>query len=258
MIVLVTGARGTLGRRVVSELADRAHAVRAMSRRHPFEDERVNSMFVDLETGLGLPDAVDGVDAIVHCATRPRDARRVDGDGTRRLVEAATRVGRPHVLFPSVVGCDVIPVRYYRVKQESEEVLARSGLPWTVLRATQFHQTVWGLLSRLARLPVMLVPHDTRAQPLDPSVVARRLVETAEAGPAQRLQDIGGAHAYDARDLARSFLGATGRRRRILRVNYPGITGAALRAGGNLTPNRSEEGAGWNDFVAEKMGLPTG
>jgi len=79
-------------------------------------------------------------------------------------------------------------------------------------------------------------------------------VEAAEVGPQGRLPDLGGPTVYDVKDLARSVATALGRSRRVIGVNIPGLVGAAFRAGGNLTPNRDETGATWNDFVAARIG----
>ena len=83
-----------------------------------------------------------------------RDSRRVDVDGTRRLVQAARRAGDPHLVYVSIVGVDRIPLAYYRAKVDAERDVALSGLPWTTLRATQFHEFTADLLARLTRLPV--------------------------------------------------------------------------------------------------------
>ena len=79
------------------------------------------------------------------------------------------------------------------------------------------------------------------------------LVDAVESGPQGRMADIGGPMAYEAKDLATSHRAATGHGRRMIQFNLPGIVGAALRAGGNLTPNRTSDGKTWNDFVAERM-----
>ncbi len=252
MIVLVTGASGTLGSEVCRILAARAHTVRAATRSGPVPD-LTTPVVLDLATGRGIPDAVDGADAVVHCATDPRDHRRVDREGTRLLVEAAARAGRPHIVYPSVVGVDLVPLRYHRSKIAAEEAVAGSGLGWSILRATRFHQYVWDLMARLSRPPVMVVPAGMRFQPIDPAVVAARLADLAEQGPAGRVADLGGPRAYEAKALAGSYLAAVGKRRPVLALNQPGIAGAALRAGANLTPNKTADGATWNDFVAERM-----
>jgi uncharacterized protein YbjT (DUF2867 family) len=254
VIVLVTGASGTLGRHVVSALAGRAYAVRAMTRtpdsRFPPPAEGV---VADLGSGHGVPDAVDGVEAIIHCATEPRSHRQVDRDGTRLLVETARRSGVGHIVYPGIVGADIVPLRYYRSKIAAEDTIAASGIGWTLLRSTRFHEFVWWMLSRSARLPLAVVPAGTRAQPIDPAAVATRLADALERGPSGRLPDIGGAHAYEVTQLARSYMAAIELDRRILPLNLPGIVGASLRAGANLTPNRADDGRTWNDFVAERI-----
>ena len=99
----------------------------------------------------------------------------------------------------------------------------------------------------------MVVPAGMRFQPIDPAAVAVRLVDLVEAGPAGRVPDVGGPHAYEAKALAGSYLAATGTRRWILPVNQPGIAGAAFRAGANLTPNKVTDATSWNEFVAARM-----
>lgn len=255
MIALVTGGTGILGRVIAEELLARAHAVRVMTRSgSSLIPEGSNRKVGDLITGIGLPDAVDGVDTIFHCATDNRRHRKVDRAGTDSLVDVADRAGRPSIVYPGIVGSDVIPLGYYKSKLAAEKAIADSGLAWAVLRATQFHQLIWRLLGLQARTPLMVVPHDTRFQPIDPRSVARAMVDAAEQGETGRLPDLGGPTAYTAKDLAGSYLAATGKRRRVIQLNAPGIAGAAFRAGANLTPNRDGSGGTWNDFVREAIG----
>jgi uncharacterized protein YbjT (DUF2867 family) len=249
--VLVTGAGGTLGRRLVGELARRGHTVVAATTREgaPKNLGTIRYVRIDLATGAGLEDAVAGVTAIVHSASSSPRAREVDLDGLLRLVKAAPKA---HVVYPGIVGCDLIPTPYYGIKTETEQALMDSGVPWTILRATQFHQLIWHWYATESRNPFLLAPKDTRYQVVDPLEVARRLVDLVESGPQGRVDDIGGPFAYEAADLARSCLAAVGSKRRIIKYNKPGIVGAALRAGANLTPNRAA-GQTWNDFIERQM-----
>ena len=200
-------------------------------------------------TGAGLDEASEGVESIVHSATAPTQARDVDLGGLRRLMEIAPQA---HFLYPGIVGSDLIPTPYYRVKSETEEALAGSGVGWTILRATQFHQLIWHWYATPSRNPFLFVPSQTRYQVIDPLEVARRLADLVESGPRGRADDIGGPLAYEAADLARSCQAALGSARRVVRYNKPGIAGAALRAGANVTPNRAA-GQTWNDFVQRQM-----
>jgi uncharacterized protein YbjT (DUF2867 family) len=253
MEVLVTGGTGVLGSAVVAELVGRVHAVRVLTR-HPTEvPDTARAVPGSLASTGAVAEALDGVTAVVHCATDPRKHRQVDREGTERLLDAAVRAGDPHIVYPGIVGSDVIPLGYYKSKVAVEEMIEGSRSPHTILRATQFHTLIWDALTRMSRFPVMVLPRDTRFQPIDHAVVARMLVDSVEAGPHGRLDDIGGPMAYSAKDLATSHRAATGHGRRMLQLNLPGIVGAAFRAGGNLTPNRAPDGRTWNDFVAEKL-----
>jgi uncharacterized protein YbjT (DUF2867 family) len=248
--LLVTGGTGQLGRRVVRALAADGHPVRILSRSPAAPPvPGADVVVADLRTGAGLAGAVAGASAIVHCATDPRNARAVDVEGTERLLDAARDAGRPHVVCVSVVGIDRIPTAYYRAKVAAEASVERSGLPWTVLRATQFHGFVLHLLDRLTGLPVVPAPRGWRVQPIDVDEVARRLADAVASGPAGRLPDLGGPEVFPVVDLVRDRLRETRRRRPVLELPVPGAAGAALRAGANLVPGNRSGGRTWRDFL---------
>src|SRR3712207_5750624 len=153
--ILVTGSTGSLGRLVVARLREGGRDVRALSRRgHP------GTVPGDLLTGEGLERAVEGVGTIVHCASSPtKKTRRIDVEGTQCLLQAASRAGVQHLVFISIVGVDRNPYfPYYRMKLEAERIVERSSVPWTILRATQFHDFVLRSIRSLDRLPIMPVP----------------------------------------------------------------------------------------------------
>lgn len=250
MEVLITGASGVLGSHASELAVERGHTVRRLSRS---STERAGWVTGDLATGDGVVAAVEGVDVVIHCATDPRNHKATDVVGTSRLLDAALGSGRPHIVYPGIVGSDVIPLGYYRSKTMAERMLEASDCPFTIQRYTQFHDLLWHLLKALTRSRIVPIPNDTRFQVLDAATAARRLVTAAESPSAGRLPDLGGPTVYDVRDLARSVATALGRTRRIIRINVPGLIGATFRAGGNLTENRDETGLTWNAFVAEKL-----
>jgi len=173
--ILVTGGTGTLGRSLVRLLTGRGAAVRVLSRRpRPAPAPPYEWYTGDLRRGRGIEAAVAGADTIIHCATG-----RGDAGAARTLLAAARRAGRPHLVYISIVGIDRIGVGYYRSKLETERLIAGSGLPWTVLRATQFHDLIARGCAALARLPVLPVPAATSFQPVDAGEVAARLAELA-------------------------------------------------------------------------------
>ena len=235
--ILVTGGTGTLGSAVVRRLLDVGATPRVMSRR-PRPDWPGDWVVADLRSGDGLDVALSGIDVIIHCADDTQGGKH-GSTVTRNLVEAATRAeSPPHLVYISIVGIEHVPVGYYRAKLSDEQLVENSGLPYTILRATQFHDLVRVILAGTAVLPVMVVP-SMRFQPIDVQDVAARLVELASTEPAGRAVDIGGPEVHDIRELARSWKQATGKRRPVVPVRPPGKIFVALRRGFNLVPGNA-------------------
>lgn len=251
--ILVTGGTGTLGRAVVQRLtAEPAAQVRVLSRRPaPAEPGPAEWATGDLRVGRGIDAAVSGATVIVHCATT---LGKGDVEAAGQLIDAARRAGRPHLVYISIVGVDRVPVGYYKAKLEVERQVEGSGLPWTVLRATQFHQLILRGCEILARLPVLPVPAATSFQPVEAGEVAARLAELATGPPAGRVPDMGGPEVRAARDLARSYLAARGRRRAVLPVRLPGTAFAGYRSGYHLAPGHATGRVTFAQFLAERFG----
>lgn len=217
--ILVTGGTGGLGRPTVDRLIRAGHDVRVFSRR-PGERHVIG----DLRTGAGLDAALDGVDIVLHLATN----RRKDAPATARLLAASRHVA--HFIFISIVGVDKIPYFYYRDKVECERLIAESGIPFTVLRATQFHDFVAAFLRFQRRLPVVItsaIPSQTIAV----EEVADRLVELAGSAPAGRVPDIGGPEILSGRETVDIWQEAFHTNKPVWMLRLPGKTIAAFAAG---------------------------
>lgn len=264
--VLVTGGTGVVGRETVTRLVDAGASVRVLSRKSaPPVPAGVTAVRGDLTTGDGLAEAVRDTDVVVHCATNAGIGdSRADEASTRRLLDAARAAGSPHVVYVSIVGVDRARYGYYRAKHAVEEMIAASGLPWTVLRATQFHDLLYMAVATLARSPVLPIPVGFRADPVDARDVADRLAALALGEPAGRAPDIGGPRTITLREAARIYLDASGRRRALLDIPLPGKAAADFRAGVNLlspgdTPSERGERT-YEDYVRartrEGLGLP--
>jgi uncharacterized protein YbjT (DUF2867 family) len=256
--ILVTGGTGTLGRLVTPLLQDAGGNVRVLSRRSHESGDGVEFVTGDLATGEGIEAAVDGVETIVHCA----GSAKGDEDKARNLVRAASRVGAPHLVNISVVGAERIPVvsgvdramfGYFGAKRAAELVVADSGLPWTTLRAAQFHDLILMVARQLTKMPVIPIPAGFRFQPIDAGEVAARLVELSLGKPAGFVPDIAGPRVYQMKELVRSYLRATHRRRLIMPVKVPGTAARAIRAGANLAPEQAVGHRTWEDFLADRL-----
>ena len=244
--ILVTGGTGSLGSRVVDRLGEVREDVRVMSR-----DRRANTVRGDLLTGEGLEEAVEGVATIIHCASSPVfKTRQVDVEGTRRLLHVAARAGVSHVVFISIVGVDRNPYYpYYHHKHEAERVVERSGLAWTTLRATQFHEFVLRQLRLLELGPVALVPKGFVLQPIETGEVADRLIKLALSAPAGRVPDVGGPEVKTFAGLARSYQRVAGQRTRLIEIPVPGKAARAFRHGAQTSPERRYGKITWEEFL---------
>ena len=256
--ILVTGGTGTLGRLVVPRLRDAGCNVRVLSRRSHESEDGIEFMTGDLATGEGIEPAVDGVETIVHCA----GSAKGDEDKTRNLVRAASRAGSPHLVYISVVGAERIPVLsgvdramfgYFASKRAAEKVVEDSGLPWTTLRATQFHDAMLLMARQLVKLPVIPVPSGFHFQPVEADEVATRLVELSLGKPSGLVPDIAGPRVYGMNELVRSYLRASHRHRLIMPVRLPGKAARAFRAGANLAPEQAVGHRTWEEFLADRM-----
>ena len=257
--ILVTGGTGTLGRHVVRRLRDAGCDVRVLSRRSHESEDGIQFMTGDLATGEGIEAAVDWIETIGHCA----GSAKGDEDKARNLVRAASRAGARHLVYISVVGAERIPVvsgvdramfGYFASKREAEKVVEDSGLPWTTLRATQFHDLILTVARQMGKLPVIPVPAGFRFQPVDAGEVAARLVELSLGKPSGLVPDIAGPCVYGMNELVRSYLRASKRRRRpIVPVWLPGKAAGAFRAGGNLAPEQAVGHRTWEEFLAERV-----
>ncbi|ASO18287.1 uncharacterized protein YbjT (DUF2867 family) [Actinoalloteichus hoggarensis] len=247
--ILVTGGTGTLGRAVVTRLSATMHDVRVLSRSTAPTGPAARGWFRgDLRTGAGLDEALAHADVILHCATT---GGRADVAATRRLIAAAADGGRPRLVYVSIVGCDRIPLRYYRAKQECERLIESSGLPWTIVRVTQFHDLIAAFFTAQRRLPAVLVPSGVSFQPIDVRDVADRLAEIIGRVSVGREPDIGGPEISTAAELARTYRGAVGGRRAVLPISLPGRVLRGLRRGGNLVPGNAVGQRTFGEFLAQ-------
>jgi uncharacterized protein YbjT (DUF2867 family) len=165
-------------------------------------------------------------------------------------------------VYISVVGADRVPVvsaadramfGYFGFKLAAEKVLAGSGLPWTTLRATQFHDLSLTVAQQMAKLPVIPVPAGVRFQPVDTGEVAARLAELALGTPAGLVPDMAGPQVFSMADLLRGYLKARGKRRPLVPLWLPGQAARAVRAGANLAPGRAVGHRTWEDFLADRV-----
>ena len=224
MRIAVAGGTGVVGRRTVEAVRAGGHDPIVLSRSHG----------VDLVTGRGLAEALDGADAVIDVASietlKASTAIEFFTAATGSLLATAADAGVGHIVVLSIVGIDRIPYDYYAGKIAQEKLVQASAMPWTILRATQFHEFAEQMFARAKIGPLHVAPR-ARTQPVAADEVGRRLAELAAGGAQGRVRDLAGPREEQLADMVRAFARRTGYRGWIPALNVPGSQSSGMRAG---------------------------
>lgn len=256
--ILVTGGNGGLGRDIVQMLLAQGRTPRVFTHRQdvtvPYGVEVAQG---DLRTGAGLDTALNGVSIVIHCASNAREEDfATDIEGTRALVHAARAAGVTHLVFISIVGVERSDYPYYQSKREAERIVESSEVPSTILRATQFHDLVYGLLQSwddgTERLKVSA---GMRFQSVAQDEVAARLIELANMAPASYAPPMRGPEMLTIEEMAKEYLTAQKRVGTVEAVAPQGTRYSAFRSGVNLLPDDAIATCGretWAEFLRRR------
>lgn len=255
--VLVTGGQGTLGSELVPRLQQNGYRVRITSRKARPDNAEADLEWaqVMMETAEGWAAALADVDTVVHAATSPFK-RGADVEGTRNLLHQAAEGGVSHIVYISIVGVDKKDWFYYEDKFESEQLIAHSGIEFSILRTTQFHDFVHRLLDEMfLRLPIGFLPRNWRMQPIDTGEVAELLLGAVQRGPEGHLPEAGGPEILGFEEMADVWMEAHGRRP-VVRLPLPFLMGRAFTTDHVLTPDRRVGRRTWREWVRAAQTAP--
>jgi uncharacterized protein YbjT (DUF2867 family) len=200
MKITVVGASGLIGTKVVDLLTAKGHDVVAASR----------ASGVDVLTGDGLAEALSGADALVDVVNSPSfeddPVMEFFTKSTTNLVDAAKRAGVGHYVCLSIVGADELPDSgYMRAKVVQEKVITESGIPYTIVRATQFAEFTDAITASMTVGDEVRVP-DALIQPVAADKVAAEVARAAVAAPLGGVVNIGGPEKISFEQMARAVL----------------------------------------------------
>lgn len=225
MRIAVAGGTGTIGREVVARARARGHDAIAIAR----------STGVDVSTGAGLDEALRGVDAVIDTVSvstlSAKKSTAFFEQAARNLLASALRTSVPHAVLLSIVGIDRNPHGYYAGKVAQEAVYEAGSAPWTIVRATQFHEFAEQVARQAKAGPFQLAPR-ARVQPIAAAEVAEHLITVAEGLPQGRSTDIAGPREEQLADMIRSWAATSaGGRRRVIPVSLPDAQMRGMRKG---------------------------
>jgi uncharacterized protein YbjT (DUF2867 family) len=232
MKITVVGASGLIGIKVVASLSTDGQDAVAASR----------SSGVDVLTGVNLSDALIGADALIDVTNSPSfDADAVMEFFTTsatNLVEAAKLAGTCHYVALSIVGVDgLIGGGYFRAKVAQERIITESGIPYSIVRATQFTEFTDAIIEAMTMADEVRVP-DAFIQPIPADDVASTLAGVAAGEPLNGIVNIGGPERITFEKLARDALSRKGDDTKTVVVDPSArYYGAALTASSLVPPD---------------------
>ena len=211
MKIVVIGGTGLIGWKVVSLLSERGHDAIAAA----------PSTGVNTITGAGLKEALHGADAVIDVSNSPSfaddDVLNFFVTSTGNLVAAAEETGVAHYVALSVVGDDRSPeIGYYRAKVAQEKAIKDSGLPYSIVRATQFMEFAAGSADTSTVDGVVHLP-GVRVQPIAAAEVSAAVARTAVGEPLNGIREIAGPEVFTLDEWVRTVLAARGDTRTVVK-----------------------------------------
>jgi uncharacterized protein YbjT (DUF2867 family) len=232
MKIVVIGGTGLIGSKLVQNLRERGHDVLAAS-----PSTGVNSI-----TREGLAQAMDGAEVVVDVANAPswEDQAVLDffETSSRNLLAAEAAAGVRHHVALSIVGSERLPENgYFRAKVAQENLIKASGIPYTLLRATQFFEFVGGI-AQSATVGEEICLSPALIQPMASDDVVAALTDVALAAPINGTVEVAGPEAMPLDELVRRFLRATQDTRKVVPDVHARYFGAVLDDQ-SLTPGKN-------------------
>lgn len=230
MKIVVIGGAGVLGSKVVGKLNEHGHdAVPASPR------TGVNTL-----TGEGLAEVLTGAGVVVDVSNSPS----FDDDpvmeffttSTNNLVAAAKSAGVGHYVAVSIVGCDELPESgYLRAKVAQEKLIEAAGMPYSIIRATQFAEFTDAITASLTVGDEVRVP-DALIQPIATQDLADEVARVAEGKPLAGMENIGGPEKISFEQMAREVLARQGETKTVVVDTHAAYFGTPLSTNSLVTP----------------------
>lgn len=251
--VLITGGTGTLGQEITKQLLEKGHVVNILtSKENPEIAFFTNIIQGDLTDASSLKAAVENSDIIIHCASNPRNAQTVDIEGTKNLLSLLDSSTCKHFIYVSIAGVDKSDYPYYQTKYAVEKLIQESGIPYSILRASQFHDLV---LYRIIQVfdqgigkPIQ-IPANMQFQSIDKTDAASAIVKIVDGQPIYNITTIGGPQVLSLETMIQTYFSQLSRNEEIEYIEPSMAFHQVFTTGINLCPENSVDGIRWEEYL---------
>jgi len=255
--VLVTGGNGNLGKHVVEVLLNKGIRTAVLTTKKSNVTLNNLQFFTgDLLENIGLKEATAGVEGIIHCASNPRNFLETDIVGTTNLLNALDRNSIKHFIYISIVGIDKSDYPYYQGKLEVENIIANSGIPFTILRTTQFHDFVLNMIKTLDQSEAsdsIKIPSGLRFQSVAIQEVAELLVSLSLEESKGLIEDFGGPEILHLEEMTKFYLEAIKSNKLITLEEPEDIRHKLFTTGVNLCPENHSGKQTWKKYLTKAL-----
>jgi len=237
MKIVVIGGTGLIGSKVTAKLRQQGHQVIAAS-----PDTGINTI-----TGAGLAEALKNTDVVVDLANSPsfEDQAVMEFFQTfgRNLLGAEINAGVKHHVALSIVGTDIMQnVGYMRAKKVQEDLIKQSGVPYTIVRSTQFFEFLAGIANQAANGNEIHLS-DVQFQPIAAEDVATFVAKYAVAAPINGTTEIAGPERFALYEIVARYLKHTNDSRQVLSDGKPSYYGGEISHTALVPAGKAELGA---------------
>lgn len=249
--ILVTGSTGQLGSALLKQLKGLDYQVKITSRSKP-EGVDFTWVYSDLLSGEGLEEAVKDVDVIIHAATSPiKNSKNIEVAGFEKILSKLHHI--KHFIYPSIVGIEEIPFKYYRLKYKAEELLKNSSVPYTISRATQFHSFIENLFLSKPFFKRYIIPGKIKFHSVDVNEFARHLIDLINKGPQGKLDDFCGPEIMTLREMAELKIKVNNETNDVLSIPFSGKLYNSLIEGKNTNPMQRKGIITYEEYLRNKL-----
>ncbi|WP_335966698.1 NAD(P)H-binding protein [Galbibacter sp. PAP.153] len=253
--ILLTGGTGQLGRMLLKQIDYEDFHIDILTRNKIIDTiKNVGHLNADLTKVETLSPLRLGYDIIIHCASDPKNSESIDIQGTQNLLKSIKGDRTKNFIYISIVGVDKSTFPYYRNKLKTEKLIVNSGIPYTILRITQFHDFIYDRILSTTRSEDELTtaPDGLKFQSIDLIDVCGEILGLLKIKATNSTIQIGGPEILKISDITKNYQEVIRPEKKISLIPPHNDFQKLFTTGINLCPNHKTGKITWRDFLIKK------